>query len=350
MVLLLLTVVLPAAAGSPPTLATVDAWPVWAPDGRAIAFTRLHPGRNLAELEVLDLRTHRVTKLAQNLFQLQPSWSPDGKSIAYQAGGDVWVTTLAGAKRRIGRGGSPAFGDAIARVVHGSLVVGRTVWAEHVIGRPDWSPDRETIAFRRNSGVYTAAGPGGGELLVSGPSPGDPVWAPDGSQLAFTLGEEVWVAGRGVVPAHAIARAKPGATTPSWLPDGTGVVYSWRGGLTRTALTGRSMLLQQAAGLGAAVSSSGTIAFAGARPGCPGHIGLSTVTGPLTGSCLIAGTARADVIEGTPLWGDVILAGAGNDRIHANDRHTDRIACGPGRDVVWADRSDRLTGCEIVHR
>jgi hypothetical protein len=56
------------------------------------------------------------------------------------------------------------------------------------------------------------------------------------------------------------------------------------------------------------------------------------------------------VIEGTALWGDVILGLAGNDRIHANDRHTDRVNCGPGRDTVWADRTDRLTHCEIVHR
>jgi len=26
------------------------------------------------------------------------------------------------------------------------------------------------------------------------------------------------------------------------------------------------------------------------------------------------------------------------------------VDCGPGRDVVWADSSDRLTRCEIVHR
>ena len=62
------------------------------------------------------------------------------------------------------------------------------------------------------------------------------------------------------------------------------------------------------------------------------------------------GTPRADVIEGTPLWGDVILAGAGSDQVHANDGHTDRVECGPGRDVVWADRTDRLRGCELVHR
>jgi hypothetical protein len=70
----------------------------------------------------------------------------------------------------------------------------------------------------------------------------------------------------------------------------------------------------------------------------------------LTGSCLITGTARADVIEGTPLGGDAIQGLAGNDRIHANDGHTDRVNCGAGRDTVWADRTDKLTGCEIVHR
>ena len=56
------------------------------------------------------------------------------------------------------------------------------------------------------------------------------------------------------------------------------------------------------------------------------------------------------MIEGTPREGDVISAGAGNDAVHANDGHTDRVDCGPGRDVVWADRTDRLTRCEVVHR
>jgi hypothetical protein len=56
------------------------------------------------------------------------------------------------------------------------------------------------------------------------------------------------------------------------------------------------------------------------------------------------------VIEGTPRAADIIVAGAGNDVIHANDGHSDRIDCGVGRDVVWADRSDRLTHCELVRR
>jgi hypothetical protein len=56
------------------------------------------------------------------------------------------------------------------------------------------------------------------------------------------------------------------------------------------------------------------------------------------------------VIYGTGHGGDVISAGAGADRVHARNGKRDTISCGPGRDVVWADRSDRLTGCEVVYR
>ena len=82
-----------------------------------------------------------------------------------------------------------------------------------------------------------------------------------------------------------------------------------------------------------------------------GHDGIRLYSGGiLTGTCAIVGTPGPDVIEGTQSWGDTILAGAGNDQIHAGDRHTDRIDCGPGRDEVWADRLDKLAHCEVVHR
>jgi hypothetical protein len=230
------------------------------------------------------------------------------------------------------------------------LLVGPAVWADRVIGRPAWSSDGKTIAFRRDEGIYTTDGPGNDRLLVGAPNPGDPVWSPDGTQLAFTIRDEVWVASRGLVPAHAIATGKPDASAPSWSRDGASVVYSWRGGVTQTYLTGRSVLLHSAAGLGAAFSPlSDVVAWAGPHPSCPGHLSIR-IEGPLVGTCEVQGTSRGDVIEGTPLWGDVILGLAGNDQIHANDGHTDKVNCGAGRDTVWADRTDKLTGCEIVHR
>jgi Ca2+-binding RTX toxin-like protein len=97
------------------------------------------------------------------------------------------------------------------------------------------------------------------------------------------------------------------------------------------------------------------VTFSAPRPACPGHKAIriyeDNANVPVfTGTCEIRGTAGADVIDGTGSQGDVILAGAGNDRIHANDRHIDRVDCGRGRDTVWADRTDKLSGCETVHR
>ena len=74
------------------------------------------------------------------------------------------------------------------------------------------------------------------------------------------------------------------------------------------------------------------------------------LNGPVTGTCEIRGTVGAGVIYGTDAGGDVILAGAGNDFVHARNAHRDVVACGPGRDTAWADRVDLVRGCEIVHR
>ncbi len=351
--LAILLLAVPATAAPRRVLPSQDAWPVWSPDGRSIAFTRIDEAG--MTLEIVRPGSRPVA-IARSPFQLEPSWSPDGTRIAYQSGGSVFVTTLGGRTIRIGPGGAPAYGPFLARVVHGSLVVDGQVWAQAVVGQPAWSPDGTRLAFQRENGIYVAAGPGGGSLLVGGNEPGRAAWSPDGSTIAFSLGDEVWVAGRSVDPAHAIARAMPDVSTPSWSPEGDAVVYSRRGAIEVTYLSGRSSVLIASTGLGAAFDPlEDIVAFAGSRPGCPGHVGIglwvdNTHHAPITGTCEVRGTPHADVIEGSPLWGDVILAGAGNDRIHANDGHTDRVDCGPGRDVVWADRSDRLSGCEVVHR
>ncbi len=47
---------------------------------------------------------------------------------------------------------------------------------------------------------------------------------------------------------------------------------------------------------------------------------------------------------------DRFSGGAGNDRIIAVDGRRETVNCGPGRDRVFADDSERLIGCEIVER
>jgi len=55
-------------------------------------------------------------------------------------------------------------------------------------------------------------------------------------------------------------------------------------------------------------------------------------------------------IAGTGGGGDVIRAGAGNDRVYARNGRRDFVDCGPGRDTAWVDKSDVVRNCEIVHR
>jgi hypothetical protein len=73
----------------------------------------------------------------------------------------------------------------------------------------------------------------------------------------------------------------------------------------------------------------------------------------------IVGTSRADVLRGTAradfLDGrggrDRVLARGGDDRVRAQDGVRDTIACGPGRDLVNADRADTIArDCEVVVR
>jgi Ca2+-binding RTX toxin-like protein len=45
---------------------------------------------------------------------------------------------------------------------------------------------------------------------------------------------------------------------------------------------------------------------------------------------------------------DALSGGGGSDTIKAKDRGRDTVDCGKRRDIVLADRRDRLRGCERV--
>ena len=366
----LLVFAVPASATTSRILAPMDWWPVPSPDGGHVAFTRVFP--NHMELYSLDLRSHRSVRVAANAGQLTPTWSSDGTELAYSAAGVLWIANADGsAKHRYVaplKDFAPAWRPDSSQLAylttHGAtntdLWVGGTLWATNAIGRPAWSPDGKMLAFQRDDGIYVATAAHAETQLASIANPGAPVWSHDGTRAAFVATSVVFVAPvDGSAPPKAVANGLASAGTPSWAPGDADLAVPFQRGVTIVRANGagpaNGTFVRGPAGPGVAYRPKTPALLAtGARAACPGHAAIGSFAAgrqqTLTGSCAIVGTARADVIEGTSSPGDVILGLAGNDQIHANDGHTDRVDCGPGRDTVWADRTDRLAHCEIVHR
>jgi Ca2+-binding RTX toxin-like protein len=67
------------------------------------------------------------------------------------------------------------------------------------------------------------------------------------------------------------------------------------------------------------------------------------------GNDRLSGGPSADRMTGGP-GRNRLSGGAGNDVLNSKNRRRERVSCGPGRDRIRADRTDRLSGCERVRR
>ena len=360
---LLLVCALPASAARLPVLASHDWWPVYSPDGRSIAFTRVNGQGRLFELEVVPSGGGRVLQLAQAGSQLLPSWSPDSSHLAYQSGGRVFTVGRDGRGRRaVAVGLAPDWspdGSSIAYVRSGALRVGTKVLATQVIRTPDWAPDGKELAFARSDGIHVVTTAGAERRVATTVGePGSPLWSFDGTRIAYAAGTRVFVvASDGESEPRQVAGPYRSLGPLAWAPAGDLLAFTADGQLlgARPGSQGRTTVLAAGAGVGASFAPSEAparlLAYSADRTSCPGHSGIRRFgSAMLTGACTVTGTPGADAIKGTAGFGDVILAGGGSDEVHANDGHTDRVDCGPGHDIVWADRTDRLLHCEIVHR
>ena len=367
---LLLVLAVPASAARLPILASQDLWPVFAPDGRHLAFTRVDGQGRVFTLEVLDTQTTRVAPIGSSPAQVVATWSSDGR-VAYASGGNLYLANADGSGKERYPAPQSAFSpawrphsDELAYLtthdaVNLDLWVGNALWAKGAIGRPAWSPDGSKVAFQRDNGIWVATAPLTDlQLATTTGQPGAPVWSPGGKEIAYSAAGSVYVvAGDGFSAPRRVAGPFQSVGPLAWTPAGDAVAYTVAAGveLTFVAPPPHSSLLVKGAATGTSFAPTDpqgrVLAYSGPRPKCPGHDSIRLYDGAtLTGSCAIVGTPGPDVIEGTQREGDVILAGLGNDRIHVGDRHTDTVDCGPGRDEVWADPLDRLSHCEVVHR
>jgi len=205
------------------------------PDGRFVVFasSRTH-GTDATELFVMRVDGTGVRRLTRNAhsrraftIDFDPAWSWDGETIVFSRtfvrGGrnstDLFaVPAKGGPQRRLtytaGREISPTFS---APVLELGFVRDGFVWRRVGTGQirtfagtdPDWTQSHQFPVWSRDARIYRSTLGGAEQLLGAGT---DPVWSPDGRQVA-------WVTPRGlVVDGKPITRATNAVRhlSPSW--------------------------------------------------------------------------------------------------------------------------------------
>jgi TolB protein len=194
--------------------------PVWSPDGRSIAYTRLEAGRGGVIVQSLAGGGSQVAPGAQSGLNITPSFAPDGRTLAFarsdESGTDIFTANI------------------VDRCCAQRLTVGR--FADNL--SPTFSPDGRRIAFvSTRSGppqIYVMAANGTDQELLAPFDYGAtgasnaPEWSPDGARVVFhrdvSRSPQIFlvdVAGRRVTQLTSSGRNED----PTWGPDGRHIAY-----------------------------------------------------------------------------------------------------------------------------
>jgi Tol biopolymer transport system component len=192
--------------------------PRWSPGGRRLLFQRFESNVSSSGLYVASSDGTAVTLLVRAVLwgaELVPAaWDPGGKKIVY------------------GQNFGPPPGVRLSTVTadgrrRRTLTSG---WA------PVWAPDGSRIAFARRSGIWVIPSRGGRPRRIAAEtgrqhrSP-SPAWSPAGKQLAFITGRELFVARVDGRSTKRVAQGAAGGrdvflTPPVWSRNGRRLYYS----------------------------------------------------------------------------------------------------------------------------
>ncbi len=185
-----------------------DAWPCWAPDGSRIAFVSDRAGNNDIYVVGVDGSGLRnLTSTPEN--ELYPAWSPDGTRIAFVSEGDLYVMNADGS--------NPA-----------------KLTATNLSRPPTWSPDGTTLLYECDRDLCAFCLDTNTETNLTETSTIDtwPIWAPDGSRIAFVSGRdrnwEIYVMEADGSNVRRLTDNPYDDLWPAWSPDGEHIAFASR--------------------------------------------------------------------------------------------------------------------------
>ena len=178
--------------------------PAWSPDGVKLVY-QFNPSSsyNIQTIKTDGTGVQQLTSLSGS--EVYPTWSPDGRWIAFAYTTDAihytpYIMQADGTHQR-----------QLANI--------------SMLGAMQWSPDGQHLLFRSNTNVLQTMNADGTELTSLNVTGYNPTWSPDGSQIAYDTGTQIYVMNAdGTNPVNLSAIAGNG-TNPAWSADGTQIVY-----------------------------------------------------------------------------------------------------------------------------